>query len=303
MDECAQGFRIGEMLHPWGTRFDAIVTNHDRDGHASRAVPCSSAYGFDTVYVELSAPRPDRPVTNAAYELANVILAKDAFAKLVIKLGQPDSVSREEVPSGVTASNVVVLHAVWKRGSHVVSVSLYGASRPSDFGDGIGKLYVSWSDTEAAAAPFLAAWRADNEAIARASATAKPTIFTVQYPIFDPDYPSSSAAKRALIMPEIFETPSDAAQRLGTRSFALWSDASGAWYLSHGRDTIKLGGRRTTTVQVLEVAPAKGSGFAGIEVGSWSVRDVHKSRAIADAAAALRRVPGIRIERQTGHDV
>ncbi|UYN93568.1 MAG: hypothetical protein KIT25_16090 [Enhydrobacter sp.] len=302
MDDGAQGFRFGGTLHPWGTRFDALVPDHAGDGYASRELACGEAFGFRTTYVELTAPRPNRPVTVAAYEIADVLAPKEAFARLVIGLGQPDKISREEVGPGPHASNVVALHAVWKRPGHDVSVSLYGAPRPSEFGDGIGKLYLSWSDLDAAAAPFLAPWSIENEAIAQASATATPSIFTVRYPIFDPDYPTPSRQARVLNTPELFETPADAAKRLGTRAFALWSDPGGGWYLSHGRDTIRLGTRRSATVQVLDIKPARGSGFAGIEAGSWTVRDVHGSRTIADAAAAIRRVPGLRIERVTGHD-
>lgn len=301
MDDCAHGFRIGEALHPWGTRFQALVSDATDDGYVNREIACPGAYGFETIYVELTAPGADRPVTSVAYELAEVLAPKDAFARMVIKLGQPDRIEREEAVAG--DSGRVALYAYWRRAAHTLSLSLYGAPRPSDFGVGIGRIYLTWTDTKAAAAPFLADWKAGNEAIARGSVTAKPAIFTVRYPIVDQQYPAASADDRALSTPYLFETPLEAAKRLGSHSFALWRDGDGACYLSHGRDTIKLGGPRTSIVQVQDIAPAKGSGFAGIEVGAWSVRDVHRSRAIADAAAALRKVSGIRIERQTGHDV
>jgi hypothetical protein len=301
MDDCAQGFRIGDTLHPWGTRFQALVPDATGDGYVNHEIACTGAYGFETIYVELTSAGADRPVTSAAYELASVLTPKDAFARLVVKLGQPGKVEREEEAAGDPGR--VALYAYWRRDGYTLSVSLYGATRPSDFGDGIGRIYLTWTDTAAAAAPFLAEWKAGNDAVARASATAKPAIFTVRYPIVDRQYPAASASDRALSMPYLFETPAEAAKRLGSHSFALWSDGDGACYLSHGRDTIKLGGPRTSIVQVLDIAPAKGSGFAGIEVGAWSVRDVHRSRAIADAAAALKKVSGIKIERQTGHDV
>jgi hypothetical protein len=302
MDECARGFRIGEVLHPWGTRFDALVADDVGDGYASRDLPCSAAYGFETIYAEVTAAGADRPVTGVAYELANVLQPKDVFARLVIRLGQPDQVDRGEVPPSSHASSSVVLHASWKRGTYTVGLSIYGAPRPSSFGDGLGKLYVSWADTQAAAAPFIAEWTAANEALARASATASPTVFAVRYPIFDPAHEPPSPSTRALATPELFETPREAARRLGTRAFALWQDDVGSWYLSTGRDSVRLGGPDTSTVQVLDIAPARGGGYSALEVGSWRVHDAYRSSAIADAAAALERVPGLRIERHTGHD-
>jgi hypothetical protein len=301
MDECAQGFRIGDVLHPWGTRFDAFVAD-DVGGYACRDPPCSAAYGFETIYAEVTAAGSDRPVTGVAYELANVMQPKDVFARLVIRLGQPDQVDRSDVPPGAYASSSVVLHASWNRGTCTVGLSIYGAPRPSSLGDGIGKLYVSWADTEAAAAPFIVDWTAANEALARASATAAPTIFAVQYPIFDPESEQLDASTRALAMPELLETPPDAAQRLGTHAFALWREDAGGWYLSSGRDTVRLGGPDTSTVQVLDMAPARGGGFSALEVGSWRVRDTYRSSAIADAVGLLERISGLTIERHTGHD-
>ena len=85
---------------------------------------------------------------------------------------------------------------------------------------------------------------------------------------------------------------------------ALWSDAAGTrWHLSTAADSIVLGGPDSSTIQVLEIEPAKGGGFAGIEVGPWSVRSAWLSRAIADAARELEKLPGLTVERHQGHDV
>ena len=71
MDDGRPGFRIGASFHPWGTLFDAVAPGHVDPGYASVELPCRSAYGFATVYAEPTAPRPDRPVTTVAYELAD----------------------------------------------------------------------------------------------------------------------------------------------------------------------------------------------------------------------------------------
>ncbi|HYC64679.1 MAG TPA: hypothetical protein VEC14_08125 [Reyranellaceae bacterium] len=59
----------------------------------------------------------------------------------------------------------------------------------------------------------------------------------------------------------------------------------------------------TETVHLMDVAPARGGGFSAIEVGPWTVRDRYRSPAIAGAASALERVPGLVIERHEGNDV
>ena len=196
---------------------------------------------------------------------------------------------------------MVVLHASWERGNHSIALSLYGAPRASDHGDGIGKLYVSWTDLAAAAASFIAAWRAASDAVARAAdaTEGQPAIFTVAWPIFDPTDAPEDFDSRVLATPELLETPMVVADRLGKDAFAVWQ-GNGTWHLSHGRATVVLG---KAPVHILAIAPARGGGHAAIEVGAWSVRDTYGSRAIADAAAHLGRLPDVVLERHEGHDV
>jgi hypothetical protein len=298
MDDTAQGFRIGDTFHPWGTLFDAVASGVVEAGYAITEIPCAQAYGFATVSAVIAAPRPDRPIMGLAYQLsASGSPAKDVFAQLVVRLGAPTSIDREEGNAG--NESAVVLHAQWSRGDVAFALSLYGAVRPSDFGDGIGALYVNWDNVDAASAPFIDAWRAATQELATA-ATAAATVhtFAVAYPINPLPGPA------CLHHPEILETPAPIAARLGKQGFALWSDATGTrWHLSTAADSIVLGGPDSSIVQVLEIEPAKGGGFAGIEVGPWSVRSAWLSRAIADAARELEKLPGLTVERHQGHDV
>ena len=167
MNDWASGFRIDERFHPWGTRFEAVVPGRVERSYASVELPCRSAYDLATVYAEPTAARPDRPVTSIAYELADTgVPPRNLFAQLVIHLGPPDEVDRSEVPDHASASDSVVLYASWKRDAIAIGLSLYGAPRPSAFGTGLGKLYLSWRDADAAAAPFVAEWTAANRAVA-----------------------------------------------------------------------------------------------------------------------------------------
>jgi len=197
----------------------------------------------------------------------------------------------------------VVLHARWKGGTVEIGLSLYGAPRPSDFGEGLGKLYLSWADRDAAAAPFLAAWTAANRAVAAAAEGARIKVFSLQHALHEDDSEPMSPAELALSMAELMLTPPSIAARLAPTTFALWSDAAAVrWHLSTGRATVLLGGGETSTVSFLDIAPARGGGYAELCVGHWSVRDAHGSVAIAAAVAALETLPGLRIGRQSGHD-
>ena len=297
--DATKGFHLGEATHPWGTRFDALVPDFGGKGYATAELPCTTAYGFATIYAELTAPRPDRPVMSVAYELAaSGATPKQVFAGLVIYLGQPTDIDRSEVPQSAQAEDSVVLHANWQRPNLSVGLSLYGAPRPSDFGDGAGKLYVSWGDVDAATKPFIGAWRAANEELARAAqAPGALRTFVVAYPI------NPLAAPRCLHHPEILETPQTIAARLGPTGFALWSNAAGTrWHLSTATDSLVLGTPDSSTVQVMNIAPAKGGGFAMLEVSPWFVRDAFRSGAIADAVRELEKLPGLTFERHEGYD-
>jgi hypothetical protein len=303
-DDWESGFRIGEAFHSWGTHFETVAPGRVKRGYSLAELPCPSAYGFRTVYAAPTAARPDRPVTSVVYELADTgSPSKYIFAQLVIRLGQPHEVSRSEAPEHANACDSVVLHAGWRRATITIGLSLYGAPRPSNFGDGLGKLYLSWADADAAAAPFLAEWTAASEAAAEAAAGARSRIFSVQHPIYEADRPIPKPRDLALSTPELLHTPPSIAARLKSTNFALWSDAAGTrWYLSTGHSTVALGWPETSTLKYLEIAPARGGGYASLDAGSWWVRDAYRSAGIAEAVLALEKVPGLKIERHSGHD-
>lgn len=301
------GFRLGDDgFFPWGTRFDAVVTDFEGTGYASREIACAAAYGFATRYAELTAPRPDRPIMTVAYELAGTDLTpKDVFAQLVIRLGAPGSIERDDAGPLSTSPHHVVLYATWNTPEgRRIGLSLYGAPRASDFGDGIGKLYVSWADIESAAAPWIAEWRAANAQLAKDAETpATMKSFSVRYDVRRLDGNAHREANTSLTTPELLDTPPPLARRLGPKGFALWSDATGTrWHLSNGFVTVLLGGADTSEVRVSNIAPARGGGSAVIDVGGWWVRCAHDSRSIEDAARALEQIPGLTVSRYSGHD-
>ena len=309
MDDTATGFRLGEAgFFPWGTRFDAVVRDFERPGYASRSLPCSEAYGFATRSAEPSAPRPDRPVLTVTYELAATASpARDLFAPLVMRLGSPQTIERDELSPHASSPDHVVLYANWKTADGIpIGLSLYGAPRTTRFGDSAGSLYLSWGDLEAAAAPWIDEWHAANDEVAQAAQSpGRIERFSVGYDVRASDaHEPLRIANRCLKAPELLDTPRSIAHGLGERGFALWSDAAGTrWHLSTSACTIVLGGRETSRVRIASVEPARGGGFSSIDIGGWWARDAWKSRAIEEAVHALARVPGLTIEHSSGYDV
>lgn len=303
MDNWTSGFRIGEAFHPWGTLFEAAAPGRVQSGYASVKLAARSAYGFATVYAEPAAARPDRPVTTVTYELADTGTApRYLFAELVKRLGQPDEITRDDSPEAAN-ENTVVLHASWTRDKVSIGLSLYGARRPSEFGDASGALYLSWAELDAAAAPFLPTWIAAGDAAVAAAEGARLKVFSVRYDVYDDDDPPPSPVELALRSPNVLHTPPAIAARLGKTTFALWNDAAlSRWYLSTGRTTVLLGAEETSELHFYDIAPARGGGFTEIGTASWLVRDVHGSTSMKDALAALEALPGLRIERSSGHD-
>jgi hypothetical protein len=309
MDDTATGFRLGEAgFFPWGTRFDAVIQDFEGMGYARRTLPCAEACGFATCSAEPSSPRSDRPVLTVAYELAAAAKpSKDLFAQLVIRLGAPQTIDRDDLSPYAGSSDHVVLYATWETADGIsIGLSLYGAPRATEFGDSAGLLFLSWSNLEAAAAPWIKEWHAANDEVARAAQSpGRIDTFTVGYDVraSDVDDPRR-IANRCLHWPELLDTPRSIAHPLGDKGFALWSDAAGQrWHLSTTACTIVLGQPETSLVRVASVEPARGGGFSSIDIGGWWARDAWKSRSIDEAVRALERVPGLTIERSSGHDV
>lgn len=309
MDDMAKGFFLGDAgFFPWGTRFDEIVPDIEGTGYSSRTLQCAEALGLPTLSAEITASQPDRPILNITYQLADgATAAKDVLARLVILLGAPRTIERDELSPYASSPDHVVLYATWTTRDQIsIGLSIYGAPRATEFGDSLGALYLGWGDLEAAAAPWLADWQTANEAVAfDARSPGKIERFAVAYDVRASDADDRHRiANRCLHTPDLLDTPEPIARMLGKREFALWSDASGRrWHLSTHAVTVVLGRPGTSLVKVASIEPARGGGSETIDVGPWWARDAWKSRAIEEAVRALARVPGLTIERSSGYDV
>ena len=158
-------------------------------------------------------PGPTGPVIGLAYELAaSGPPAKEVFAQLVIRLGAPDrgSTARRRTPATRVRSSCTPSG----RGDIAIALSLYGAARPPIFGDGIGALYLE-----------LGRHRCRGRAVRRCLARRQRASWQ-RPPLHGGDRAhlrrrlsdQSPARTACLHHPEILETPTPIAARLGPHS-------------------------------------------------------------------------------------
>ena len=319
MADIAGGFVVGDTRLPWGTRFDAACRalglpppDGGRYCHADVA-PCERGLGEPAVGASLHGPAADRPVTGLTYQLrADGRAPAAVLASVAARLGAPKDTGTADLSGYGDPSGGVQLWASWKTPTHSIGLSIYGAPREEGGGEALGCLWVTWDDTIAAGAPYAAEWRASCERMAHAADRVRDFHrFTVSWDLHrgydeDDDPPPSAelvAATRGLGRPNLLATPAVIAARLGPKDFALWSTGPwGVWAVSDARDSfwIVAGSGR---MSVSDILPAKGPGHAELELGDWSARDAHGSKAIAAAADIARAIPGIVLAHHEGHDV
>lgn len=311
MIEPEQGFAIDDVDYLWGATPGGI-SGAGRLPPSTRYLhhdmPCRTAFGFAAAGLTVSAPAPDRPVMSVSYELAAPRFWRAETARwmdpLRARFGRPHTEGQQRDRRD---SSSVVYWARWRRPTVEIGLSLYGGIRTVAFGRSAGLLYITWRDTAAAAAPFVAQWRATTAALAQSAMTiAAFQRFDMPgslMPAGDPIDPHNASFEgwRALNGRNLLATPLPIGERLSRKSFALWqSGVDSRWALSNLWDTIVLGD--ASAVLWMEVEPAKGSGYSSLSVDRWSVTMPYGTPGIATAAAALMALPGIKVEKGEDYD-
>lgn len=312
------GFRIGDRLFAWGTTIDhaADALGVARDaGRGTRwrriEIGCGPTWGFDTIGAELTAYGGDRPVTALRYELAadpgHPLPPPERWTEpLAAVLGPPLETRSDDLSDRDHPEGGVRHYARWPKGDQSVGLSLYGAPRAVGPGLAAGCLWLNWA-TEAAARPFIDAWRTRAATLAAEADRHSGLVFwslsEPPHPLVRPQDDADRDSMNALGSPQLLPTPAPIAKALGSRGIGFWrSGDQQRWYASTCWDTIgfDLGG--AIEIDFYDVAPAKGGGYWEIAVDGWSARDLYRSRGIEDAVAALRTIPGVRIRKVGGYD-
>lgn len=321
MNDIAQGFRIGGRLFAWGARPGDVarvlgVPWDEGPGAGWRRleIACGPSWGLKTISVEMTARARDRPVTALRYEVAAHGKEERPDPALFMQplahaFGPPPDVQETDVSAHGKPSDGVRFRAGWQTGDHAASLSLYGARRATAYGLAAGSLWLNWA-VAPAARPFLDAWRRGAAAlVAEAESHSGVVTFTLSLepnPAQDEARGGATPARDsayALGSPHLLPTPAAIADLLGARGIGLWrSGDHRRWYASTRWDTIGFEIGAPVEIDWFDITPAKGGGYSGISVDGWSAYDLHDSRAIREAVAALKTIPGVRIEHVDGYD-
>lgn len=327
MDDIAEGFRIGERRFAWGTQPAEVAEalkirwiDEPRHGWRHLDTACGRSWNLETIGVSMTAQGPGRPVTALCYELAAPEAVQGAdplpdpspsawMEPLMRALGTPRAAETTDVSAYRDPSGTVRFNADWPKGDQSVGLSLYGAPRMTAHGPAAGCIWLNWAVVPAAG-PFLNEWCNRAEALAREAGIHSGIVTfglsTEPNPARNEARDGPSLARDsayALGSPQLLPTPQPIARLLGPRGIGFWrSGDHRRWFASHRWDTIAFGMGVTVPVVWHDVKPAKGGGYAQIAVDGWSVWDLYGSRAIADAVAALRTIPGVTVHHTDGYD-
>lgn len=323
MHELHRGFRVGGTFLPWGVLL--AEASNALGGELVEArhyayVRCGEACGFGTLSAQLTAPGPARPVTDVTFELSPPGPApfdpQFWASRLASEWGPPTFVSHRAVPAYGEPHNAVTFHSRWEDiGTFRVGLSVYGALRPVSAGLSAGSLSVSWSEA-LAAQPFLPAWHARVEELARiASRLSRIHTYAFSHPLSGlywgrregDDSPEANARQRAvhrsLHDPSILTTPDAIAARLEGQKFALWtSEQDHIWCVSTPWDSVMFKIGSPVDVGWTEMLPARSGGYAMLAIGRWYVQGGDRSPEIAAAADKIGRLAGVTLSYREGHN-
>jgi hypothetical protein len=257
----------------------------------------------------VSGPALDRPVLSLTYELAAPWLSKIKpdrwLTPLQARLGPAASITHLDLARYSNPDAGVAWTARWSSPAVAIDLSIYGGVRGTKYGRSAGLIYLSWVDIIAAAAPYLPAWRTASAVLAEAAQS----IGSFQrFEMPEPLRPAGGAteldgaivASRALHNRTILETPDSIKGRIERYTLSLWQSAiDGQWILSTWWDSVVL---REVRVGWDEIRPAKGGGRSELSIGGWSVAMPYGTKAIAQAAAALKTLPGLTVVAYENYD-
>lgn len=304
-----EGFDAGgsERL-PWGTTPAALRASLEARGLLSEGAQpltvlgrCTSAYGLATISFESGvALREDRPVMGLTYHLAVAERSRSgvpdpAFWAKPIQgaLGEPagvQGVAEDEDPPGADG---VLLYATWSAPPFEVGLSVFGGQREEVNGRCAGYLYITWTDREAAAGPYLAAIDAAQarlEAVARNSSEWQAVDLEREIPAIDEgEDPAERRVARALTGDGLLDTPSAWRGRLRDTQVAYWrSKDFPLCGISTRHETVAFApGDPDLEVGLLIVEAGRFPGYVELRAGNLTLTDDEPSEALEGLASWL----------------
>jgi hypothetical protein len=313
--DMSTGFWTGKAFFSWGTEYQELIerleiAKQSQANWCMCAIKMDEGYGFKLLLGEFRAPRPNRPVLQASYEIDAVGEQIDQFknceyfsARISKTLGPAFEEKHHQLFTGPAyASGQVKFTARWRSGGASLGISLYGAPRDVMGGRAVGSLWLNWEDERQAAKPYLPEF-ADREirlrqliqrsdvvtVIALESQPEPAGKFPGEQGPFDLELARSRMAVRKALS---LQTPREIQSRLSPNEVMLWkSAATSDWGLSTYYDTVSFTGSQETIVKLVRLTPAKGSGSTSFNVGDLYLQGSCDSPQITSLADALRQMP------------
>jgi hypothetical protein len=330
------GFPLGDHMIAWGATHESLAAQgitltpgpyDKRDHHAIGG----RYFDLDVTTVGLwrGSSIIGRPIEHAWYviksepDIAHAQQAQRLQAQFVARWGPPESGNLHvSFPQGATSSQVCG-RSEWTVGAVQLAVSWYGAPRAEHGNVNAGFVSITWSDTVAMAAPYLAEWQTRQDALGALFAPPESTQVmaritlrterTAPYPHYasepNPDRytPAQLLAYRVLMHPDRLVTPPKYAAEADERTWLLWRAVSGgAWGVSNTFDTVFFTAGMVAKVEWTHTTPARGGGGECLTVGSMlgscdalPLQDCDAIRAFIDA---LQRYGNVAYEFETYTD-
>jgi hypothetical protein len=306
----------GEIM-PWGTtlaELRALLKARGLD-HASPHDEflrgrCRQACGFPAIsFQEEGLTAENRPLCSLTYHLApydaGVEVADPRFwaDPITAALGEPiecheaDAEEREGAGEGS-----VLYYARWQAGVLTIGLSVFGGQRPEATGHAAAYLYLSWTDAEAAARPYLAEIAATEERLeAIAAGKIEFQVFKLQRkqsPACEGDDVAARRQQRALRGDGLFDTPAAWHRQLKDNQAAFWQSADGtAWGLANRWDTILFQrGEAGMEVRWWNILPGRFEGSMEFQLGALTLNDEPSSRALRELVERVGRQLGRKLE-------
>ncbi len=268
-------------------------------------------FDLTALVTEVRGPHGDRECVQQIFELrldADYPLAElesRYLAKLEPTIGRPSKAIRYATK---TASQVAY-SADWDVADLRVTLSIYGGPRASHGGRATAGLFVNLRDelqimaryAAALTAREMALWgRLTNPDVLHISRLqSNINAFSLQ-PWVVQNEPVRRKAQKAFYKRDLLETPPTVSKRLTANEIALWWHGD-SHFVSTQFDTVELVAGQTT-LEVVNILPARGSGGLSVRFGELEVTDVPGSQSLMGFVEAVRQACAVHYSYQETYD-
>lgn len=316
------GFQVDTQLFAWGTTMAAL--NHELSARGQRRegnyeeIPrglCGSAYGFPAISFEPAFGDIERPVRSVTYHLAPYDPKREIgdprwWADAIrATLGPPtEEYSADDEEREGAGEGTVFYNATWSLDGLEVGLSTFGGQRPENTGTSAAYLYLSWTDEQAAAAPYIAAAQQQQmllDALATARVEWHPQVLRPdQYRAQSDDDAETRLRARALSTRPVYDTPASWSRKLDDQQAALWIASEGRyWGLSTQYDTVFFErGQKDIEAQWHNVLPGRFGGYMELRVAGLCLLADHSSAALTELAKGVAQCLGQKLTCQESKD-